>query len=169
MSRRWRDGYINCKNLPTLHINYLRITESLLKLDWPSFLPPTPSYLQLVPFHTPLSFYTALFTLRAFLQAKSLRLWLWLQSHPSRSRERELKPHHQSSLLLLRALFCLLQIPSNQSQSPIAHPTNGIELCTNVLVEDEIGERYLTAASQGFPDDNRVFHPSIKGTDIGQA
>ncbi|PYI26357.1 hypothetical protein BP00DRAFT_440065 [Aspergillus indologenus CBS 114.80] len=50
------------------------------------------------------------------------------------------------------------------------HSVNGMELRTTsgVLVEDELGGRYLTVASHGFPNNGRAFHPTAEGTDIGQ-
>ncbi|KAE8421589.1 hypothetical protein BDV36DRAFT_304697 [Aspergillus pseudocaelatus] len=49
------------------------------------------------------------------------------------------------------------------------HPISGLELRTTsgVLVEDFRGERYITAASHGFPHGDRVFHPSAGGREIG--
>ncbi|PKX89461.1 uncharacterized protein P174DRAFT_464582 [Aspergillus novofumigatus IBT 16806] len=50
------------------------------------------------------------------------------------------------------------------------HPISRMELRTTsgVLVEDGIGERYMTVASYGFPHGDRVFQPSAEGRDIGK-
>ncbi|EAW17146.1 uncharacterized protein NFIA_005080 [Aspergillus fischeri NRRL 181] len=50
------------------------------------------------------------------------------------------------------------------------HPIGRMELRTTsgVLVEDGIGERYMTVASRGFPHGDRVFQPSAEGRDIGK-
>ncbi|KKK19667.1 hypothetical protein P175DRAFT_0490682 [Aspergillus ochraceoroseus IBT 24754] len=50
------------------------------------------------------------------------------------------------------------------------HHTTHIEYHTTsgVLVEDCLGERYMTAFSGGFPNGDRVFHPCGVGKEVGQ-
>lgn len=50
------------------------------------------------------------------------------------------------------------------------HHTTHLEYRTTsgVLVEDCQGERYMTVASHGFSNGDRVFHPSAGGKDVGQ-
>ncbi|CAG8082757.1 unnamed protein product [Penicillium salamii] len=46
---------------------------------------------------------------------------------------------------------------------------SGLFTTSGVLVEGSFGERFMTVASQGFPSEGRVFHPTHQGKELGQA
>lgn len=50
------------------------------------------------------------------------------------------------------------------------HPTEQVETLTTsgVLVRDNLGFKYMTVASHGFPFGDRAFHPVVGGSDIGK-
>lgn len=54
--------------------------------------------------------------------------------------------------------------------SSARHDTTHLEYRTTsgVLVEDCLGERYMTVASHGFPNGDKVFHPCSMGKEVGQ-